>query len=151
MYTVAREIDLDRIGYTYEDFINDYGDKYENYEEKRTIFNILKTGESIHTFLVKNKVSSWFRAMLRAGFDYNSNKTDNIQNTFGVIYVEYDIDKFRLETYDRHIELYGEKEDIEVFRKKYAIDHPVLFEPYKQEWHLAFDGLFAEYIRETQN
>ena len=82
--------------------------------------------------------------IFQTAFDYNSSKTENIQNTFRVNHIGYDIDKFRLETYGRHIELYGKKEELEYFKNKYDTDHLVLFETYKQEWHLAFNGLLAE-------
>ena len=31
--------------YTYEDFLIDYGARYEKYKEKKTLFNILKAGK----------------------------------------------------------------------------------------------------------
>ena len=33
------------------------------------------------------------------------------------------------------------------FREKFKITHPVLYEPIKKKFHLAFDGMLADYLK----
>ena len=50
------------------------------------------------------------------------------------------INTLDFELFDNHLELYGEKENLEEFRIKYNIDCMILPHPKKKMLHLAFDG-----------
>ena len=63
------------------------------------------------------------------------------------IVIEYDISNFEVAFFDKHIELYGEKDDLEAFKKKFKISQKVLWNFQNNTWHLAFKGLLAEKIR----
>ncbi len=84
--------------------------------------------------------------MLKKGLNFNS-ESINSYKIIDILKIEVDVCKFRIDKYPIHIEFFGEKEDLLQFQKTFKIEHDVLFEPIKKEWHLAFDGMLAEYIR----
>ena len=63
------------------------------------------------------------------------------------IIIEYDISNFEVAFFDKHIELYGEKDALEAFKKKFKISQKVLLNFQNNTWHLAFKGLLVEKIR----
>lgn len=139
-------MDLEEVGYTFEDYLKDFKDQAENYKEKRTLFNILKAGYTPSDF-----GGPTFFKMLKEGFNYNSNviKRRGTEEILEVLDIDCNLERYnlKLETYKRHIELYGAKEDLENFQKDFSIKQPVLWEKEKEEWHLAFDGLLCESIK----
>ncbi len=139
------KLDLKDIKYSEEDLIKDYP-QYEKYIEKKTLLNIIKNGYSVE-YLSKENDINVLVAHVWKGFNYNSQKYDGKEDVLKLLKIDYDISNFKLEIYKRHIELYGDKEELEKFREKFSIDRQVLYEKYKEKWHLAFDGLLAEYIK----
>lgn len=139
---LAKVIDIKKIGYTLEDFKHDYP-KYHDFIEIETVFNILSQGISLRDITLTN---SNFNRVLRKGFYYNSTMlhSDEIRK---YIIIHYDISDFKIEFYKNHIELYGDKEKLEEFKKKFNLNEDVFYEKYKESWHLAFKGLLAECIR----
>lgn len=139
-------VDLDDLVYTFEDYLADFKYQADKYMEKRTLFNILKKGCTPGSYS-----SPTFEEYLRKGFNYNSQivKGEDKEKYLDVLEIDCDLEKYnlRLEIYRRHIELYGNKEDLERFQKDFSIKQSVLWEKKKGEWHLAFDGLLCEYLR----
>lgn len=107
------------------------------------MFKILSQGVSLRDVTLEN---SNFNRVLRKGFYYNSTilNPDEIRK---YIVIHYDVSDFKIEFYKNHIELYGNKEKLEEFKKKFNLNEDVFYEKYKESWHLAFKGLLAEYIR----
>lgn len=87
-----------------------------------------------------------FDYYLKKGLNFNSESPnfDKLIDTFGI---KVNYNSFKIDIYSKHIELFGDKEKLINFKEKYGIEHDVLFEPIKNEWHLAFDGFLAEYIK----
>ena len=139
---LAKVIDIKKIGYTLEDFKHDY-QKYKDFVEIESLFKILSQGISLRDIAIFN---SNFHTVLKKGFYYNSTilKSSEIEK---YIVIHYDISAFKIEFYKNHIELYGDKEKLEEFKKKFNLSEDVFYEKYKESWHLAFKGLLAEYIR----
>ena len=139
---LAKVIDIKKIGYTLEDFKHDYP-KYKDFTEIESLFKILSQGISLRDIAIFN---SNFHTVLKKGFYYNSTvlKPSEIEK---YIVIHYDISDFKIEFYKNHIELYGDKEKLEEFKKKFNLSEDVFYEKYKESWHLAFKGLLAEYIR----
>ena len=134
------------VKYTYEDFLKDYSLKYKDFKELRTLFNILTKGCSPTSYLTSN-----FYNFLVKGFNYNFPivKKENLQKLLEVLYIECDLSSYdlKVEKFITHIELYGEKENLEKFKEDYQINQPVLFEKFKEKWHLAFNGILSEYLK----
>lgn len=128
--------------YTYEDFEEDFKEKYRKYKEKRTVYNILIDGMTVSNFLSFNKNIS---LQLYNGFIMESICFSKEQIPY--IAIDYDISKFEVGFFEDHIELYGSKEELDLFKDNYKIEQKVLFEPYKKTWHLAFSGLLSEKIK----
>lgn len=139
---ITKIIDVKKIGYTLEDFKYDYP-KYKDFVEIESVFNILIQGIPLKNAIVSNPN---FNRILRKGFYYNSTMltSDEIRK---YIVIHYDISDFKIEFYKNHVELYGDKEKLEGFKKKFNLNEDVFYEKYKESWHLAFKGLLAEYIR----
>lgn len=146
---ISRNIDFQIINYTYNDFLIDYEEKYKNHVEKKMLFNIFKAGYSPELLKKEFNAESAVYNYLKYGFYYEGTSR-NIHKTMEIMGIKVDISKFNLDIYDSHIELFGAKEDLEIFKTKYNIKREVLFEPYKQNWHLAFNGCLAEYIKMKQ-
>jgi len=144
--SLANKFDLSKIGYTLKMFLEDYP-KYKEFAEKKTIFNILMDGKNIDE-LTKTYETSLLYKHIKNGFDFNSNAY--ISKKEVLKYFEFDIDlsKFKYRIFRRHTELYGSKEDLENFKEQYKINQPVLMEKEMDTWHLAFDGMMNDWIRE---
>lgn len=143
-------VDLDELGYTFKDYLEDFRGQADKYMEKRTLFNILKKG-----YAPGGYSSYTFQEYLRKGFNYNSQivRGGEKERLLDVLDIECVPARYnlRFEVYRRHIELYGDKEDLERFQGDFNIKQPVLWEKRKEEWQLAFDGLLCEYIRHKNN
>ncbi len=48
---IFKRYNNDDIVYTFQDFLKDFGDKYKNYVEIKTVFNILLKGASPSSYL----------------------------------------------------------------------------------------------------
>ncbi len=149
LYSLGRKLELSDISYSVDEFIEDYP-KYNDFVEKASLINVMKTGQTV-SGIMKNYHIGDFYKHIKTGFNYNSRIYKDKNDILSLLAIDYDISKFKLEIYKRHVELYGEKEDLEAFREKFSIDHQVLYEKYKEKWHLAFDGLLAEYIKKDIN
>lgn len=139
---LTRLLDFSNIDYTVEDFKKDYT-KYKDFVEIKTVFNILMKGISLREFRYFNKNIT---SLLKKGFYYNSHIFQSTEIEKYIV-IDYDITPFKIEFYKNHIELYGEKEELENFRNKFKLKECVYYEKYKKSWHLALKGLLAEYIR----
>ncbi|MGL5124076.1 MAG: hypothetical protein ACRC6K_07975 [Fusobacteriaceae bacterium] len=143
---IFKKYDNAAVKYTYEDFLKDYGLRYKEYKELKTLFNILIKGYSPTSYLTSN-----FYNFLVKGFNYNAKivKEENLEKLLDVLHIECSINNYSLilEKHRRHIELYGEKDNLEKFKEDYRIEEPILYEKFKEKWHLAFDGILAEYLR----
>ncbi|WP_308009177.1 hypothetical protein [uncultured Fusobacterium sp.] len=141
---LAKFVSFYFIGYSLQDYIEDYGaDKI--YKEVGYVFQILASGKNIGQIAAENGLTDNFDYMLKKGLNFNSEGI-NSYKIIDILKIEVDISKFKIDKYPIHIELFGEKEDLLQFQKKFKIEHDVLFEPIKKEWHLAFDGMLAEYL-----
>lgn len=144
--TLAKKYNLDKIGYTYEDFKEDYKKEYEHYKELKTVFNILKTGKSPSMYLTQN-----FRNYLVKGFNYNFPlvSKEHLKQALEVIEIECDYKSYnlRLESYQNHIELFGEQKDLEAFRQDFKLDFEIILDKTKEKWHIAFDGILSEFLK----
>lgn len=144
LYNITSYLNIDNLDYSLEDFKKDYP-KLANNKEIPTIFKLYKSGISLRAWGTKfNKDINHLKKQLKGGYIYNST---SIPKEF-LEYVDIDVDtsSFRIEHYKKHIELYGEKEKLEVFREVYSLKEKVYFEKYKNSYHLAFKGFLADYI-----
>lgn len=139
-------IDIDSLDYTFEEYSKDFKEQLKSYTEKKTAFNIFKSGYAPSSFY-----TSTFFKQLTEGFNYNSHVIipQSKEKLLAVIDIDCDLESYdlRLESYKRHIEVYGEKENLKAFKKNFKLKRPILWEKVKEEWHLAFDGLLCEYIK----
>lgn len=128
--------------YTFDDFQKDFGEKYKKHKEIKTIFNILMNGLAVSDFLAFNKniSSQLYNGFIMETIAYSKKQIKYIE-------IDYDISNFKVSFFDTHIELYGDKDDLDKFKTKYKIEQKILFEPYKEVWHLAFSGLLSEKIK----
>lgn len=143
---IVREISFEKLGYTYDDFLVDYHEKYKDHVEKKMIYNVFNAGYNLYSLKKKYNLETQIYNYLKYGFNYEG-ITRNMHMVMGILGVEIDISKFELHKYSTHIELFGDPEELEKFREKYKIKRKVLHEPYRQQWHLAFSGCLAEYIK----
>ena len=144
---LAKFVSFDSINYTLQDYIEDYkADKI--YKEVEYVYQILASGKNIGQIAAENGLTDNFDYMLKKGLNFNS-ESINSYKIIDILKIEVDIHKFRIDKYPIHIELFGEKEDLLEFKEKFKIEREVLFEPIKKSWHLAFNGMVAEYIRKT--
>ena len=139
-------IDLEDLGYTFEDYLEDFEEQANKYVEKKTMYNIIKKGYAPGSFF-----STTFADYLKEGFNYNSKiiNKEGGERILEILDIDCDLEKYnlRLENYKRHVELYGIKEDLESFQKDFNLKQPILWEKKKEEWHLAFGGLLCEWIK----
>ncbi|MDY3059290.1 MAG: hypothetical protein SOR11_04740 [Fusobacterium sp.] len=142
---LAKYISFDEIGYTLDDYISDYkADK--KYKEVKYVFEILRSGKNIGQLAKENDMTDQLDYILKHGFDFNSNGL-NLYKVIDIFKIKVDIKKMELEKFENHIELYGEEKELINFREKFKITHPVLYEPIKKKFHLAFDGMLADYLK----
>ena len=139
--TVVMRVDIPT-DYTYEDFLIDYGARYEKYKEKKTLFNILKAGKVMRQMSIEAGLLD--NAVLLCVYNGFTDKAEAfplilpyMKETFEIKEI---INTLDFELFDNHLELYGKRENLEEFRIKYNIDCMILPHPKKKMLHLAFDG-----------
>lgn len=138
---ITQKINLKDI-YSYKDFLKDFGVKFSKIKEKATLYNFLMNGISVSDFL-KSDANIYKQLCDHFYMESKTFSKEQIQ----YIAIEYDISNFEVAFFDKHIELYGEKDDLEAFKKKFKISQKVLWNFQNNTWHLAFKGLLAEKIR----
>lgn len=136
--------------YTYEDFIEDYGEKYKNYKEKRNLYSfLLKAPKSMRQLSIENGLleTSIVNYFLK-GF------TDKAEGFNVILPYLWDTEELRKDMktldykiFDTHIEIYGEKQRLEEFKEKYNIPYKIIFHSKLEVWHLAFDGKIEKIIK----
>ena len=151
LHLLFNKIDLEiEIGYTYEDVLIDYKDILEKFQEKKAVYNIWKMGYSINGYSKVSGTGSQLHKILTKGEHIMQKETRiKLADIF-----EYSVDIEDLKSFEvickpKFCKLIGEKDDLFYFKEKYDLDYPVL--PYYNTWHLAFDGVIAEKIREVVN
>ncbi len=149
LYRIARNVNLDLIGYTLDDCLVDYKVQLLNKKEKRAIFEIWKQGESIYTYMKKHNLSSTLQSFLKHGINYNSNFR-NYKYLAKLLKLDLPLNKFKIKIYDTHIELFGEKDNLIELRDKYKLEYDVIWEKEAKSYHLAFKGILYEYIKIEQ-
>lgn len=146
MDVIAKGVSFESIDYTLQDYIRDYN-KDKIYKELWMVFEIYKQGFKIEEFMREYSLPAHFRNIIRYGLDYNTTMKNGYK-LINLFKIRVDASKFEVDkSYETHIELFGIKEELEAFKTEFKIEHSVLFEPLKKSWHLAFDGMLAEYIR----
>lgn len=145
---IAKFVSFNFINYTLEDYIKDYSsDKI--YKEVEYVYQILASGKNIGKIAVENGLSDNFDYMLKNGINFNSEGI-NSYKIIDILKIQVDISKFKVDKYPIHIELFGEKEELQKFKETFNLKYDVLYEPIKKSWHLAFDGMLAEYLRKEK-
>lgn len=146
---ISSRIDVSKLEYSLDDFKVDYEHMYKEHKEVEMIFALFIKGLAPNTLKKKYNLETMIYSHLKYGFDYNSTSR-NLHLVLKQLGVEVNISRFTIDFYKTHIELFGLKEDLESFKKKYNIKYDIYWEPYRESWHLAFNGCLAEYIREEQ-
>lgn len=139
---IGKYIDLESVNYTYEDYEKDYPEKVSNYSESKVLYNIEKTGRALTSF------PAAVVAAVRIGINYNYLilKDKDLREEF-LEYLDISLDyKLDFESFEIHTEAYGEYEELERFKSDYEIKNEIIFEKYKEKWHLAFSGIISEYV-----
>lgn len=147
---LCEKIDVERIGYFYEDFLQDYKLQIAKYKEKEILYNIWKQGFSVYKYSIKVglKKNSLYR-ILRKGREIVKDDTKyKLLDTFKVDYDLTDLQAFQVEVFHEYCKLYGEKNELEKFTEKYKIDFPVLY--YNGKYSVAFNGWFFKVIQHSQ-
>lgn len=140
------KIDFSEINYTFEDFLKDYDNIYGEYKEKKMIYNIFKSGHSLTSLKKKYNLKSYLLNYFKKDFFYES-KSENLHKLMHLLEINVPLEDFKIKIYDSHIELFGTKEQLNEFKQLFSIAKPILYEPYEDKWHLAFNGCLAEYIK----
>ena len=144
--SISSKINLLELCYTMEDFFIDYKEINDKYIEKNMYYNLFLKGLTINQIKNKFNLETQIYSYLLRGFNYNG-VTRNIHLVFDLLGITVDTSPFIVDLYKTHIELFGEKEDLEKFKDRYNIKWELWYEPYRKSWHLAFNGCLAEYIR----
>lgn len=145
---IAKIISFDEIGYCLEDALLDYC-LNKKYKEYVLVFELLKRGTNIKATATKFGLSDNFDYMLKKGLNFES-KGVNSKKIIDIFNINVDISLFTLDKYDTHIEIFGDRENLIKFKEKYQISKEVIYEPFKNSWHLAFNGMLADWIRENK-
>lgn len=144
MYNITSYLSIDNLEYSLEEFKKDYP-KLANNKEVATFFKLYKNGLSLHHWGEKfERDTHYLKKQLKNGYIYNSISIP--KEFFKYVDIDIDISDFTIEFYKKHIELYGDREKLETFRRKFSLKEKVYFEKYKNSYHLAFKGFLAEYI-----
>lgn len=146
IHILVKYIAFKEIGYSSTDLAEDYPELKNKYKEFEIVYKILSMKKSINEFKEEIGLTDSFDYYLKKGFNFNS-ESPNFYKLIDIFKIKVDYKDFKIDTYSNHIELFGEKEKLSNFKEKYNIDHSVLLDPIKNEWHLAFDGFLAEYIK----
>lgn len=150
--TIANRIEIK--DYTFEDFMEDYGEKYKNYKEKKNLYNfLLKAPKSMRQLSIENGLlDTTIVNYFLKGF------TDKAEGFNVIIPYLWDTEELRKDMktldykiFDTHVEIYGEKEKLEVFKEKYNIPYKIIFHSKFEIWHLAFDGRVEKIIKYIKN
>lgn len=142
---ISRAIPFEKIVYSHEDFLEDFGDKYNGHIEKEMLYNTFKKGKAPGGLIREFDLDSTIYHYYKTGFNYHG-KAKNIHLVFHILGIEVDVTSFEVDIFKSHIELFGEKNLLESFKDKYSLPQEILWEPYREKWHLAFDGCLAKYI-----
>ena len=139
-------VDFSELNYTFEDFLKDYDRIYGNYKEKKMIYNIFKNWHSLNSLRKVYDLECGVYNYFKKNFFYES-KSRNLHKLMHLLEIDVPLDNLKVKIYDTHIELFGTKERLNEFKQLFSITKPILYEPYEEEWHLAFNGCLAEYIK----
>lgn len=147
VYSILETFTFKELGYSFDDFLKDgYGDCIK---EKKAMYLILSEYKSIQSFCEIHSIKKQnFYILLTKGIEKLPKSLIEKKEIFMKYFeMEYDISNFKVEYYKKHIELFGNPEQLKTFKEKHKIICPVRYEPIKESWHLAFDGPLAEYIK----
>lgn len=148
-YILCQKIDVEQeLGYTFEDFVDDFKDTLKKFNEPELVYKIWKQGESLIGFGRKRGISqnTMYRATKRGRKSLGQNFKYQLLDSFEITVDIDDIKNFRLELHDEFAKLFGDKIELENLAKKYEIDYPVLY--YNDEYSIAFDGWFYRYLKD---
>ncbi|MBR8701319.1 hypothetical protein IX317_001121 [Fusobacterium sp. DD29] len=141
----AKIFNLDKIKYTVEDAIKDYNiDK--SYKQYKYAFKIFKKGYSIRGISEKYGLTDALSYQLKREINFTS-KAINSHYIIDILDIKVDISNFTFDIYEDHLELFGDKNDLIKFKEKYNINYDIIFEPFKKQWHIAFDGMLCDWIK----
>lgn len=149
LFTVFKICDIEKeIGYTFEDFCNDYPSVISKYKFPKFYYNICKKGMSISQYSKAKGISD---GVIYKLFMHGCDKTTEEMKVIlsDILEIEFskdDLNIFEVVVEEDYCKLIGLEEELEVFKKKYNIDYPVL--PLGQKFHLAFDGSIFNKISE---
>jgi hypothetical protein len=149
LHEIAKHINLDIIGYTFEDCLIDYSSKLKDQKEKLIVWKIWKKGYSIYSFQIKYNISNSFQKFLREGINYNS-EVKGQNHIINLLETDLDFTNIKIVFYNSHIELFGEEKRLLKIRDEYNLSYDVIWEKEEKSYHLAFAGLLSEYIRKDQ-
>lgn len=144
--TLPKYIDFKELGYSSADLAEDYPELKATYKEFEIVYKIFLMKKSINEFKEELGLTDAFDYYLKRGINFNS-ESPNFYKIIDILKIPIKYKDFKIDIYPNHIELFGDKQKLIDFKEKYEIEHPVLLEPIKNEWHLAFDGFLAEYIK----
>lgn len=148
-YILCQKIDVEQeLGYTFEEFVDDFKDTLKKFNEPELVYKIWKQGESLIGFGRKRGISqnTMYRATKRGRKSLGQNFKYQLLDSFEITVDIDDIKNFRLELHDEFAKLFGDKIELENLAKKYEIDYPVLY--YNDEYSIAFDGWFYRYLKD---
>lgn len=151
IYSILNYFSFKELNYSFEDFITDgYG---ENLKEKRALYLILSEYRSIKYFCEIHDIErKEFYVALGKGIEKLPKSLYSKKDIFMKYFeIEYNIKDFEVVFYKKHIELFGNPDKLKKFKEKHNIIYPVRYDPIKEAWHLAFDGVLAEYIKYKEN
>lgn len=147
VYSILKYFSFQDLNYSFEDFITDgYG---EGVKEQKALYLLLCEYDSVNNFCEVHGIEKeTFYILLRKGIEKLPKSLYEKKDTFMKYFeLEYDISCFKVDYYKKHIELFGNPEQLKAFKEKHGIPYPVRYEPVKEAWHLAFNGPLAEYIK----
>lgn len=148
-YILCQKIDVEQeLGYTFEEFVDDFKDTLKKFNEPELVYKIWKQGESLIGFGRKRGISqnTMYRATKKGRKSLGQNFKYQLLDSFEITVDIDDIKNFRLELHDEFAKLFGDKIELENLAKKYEIDYPVLY--YNDEYSIAFDGWFYRYLKD---
>lgn len=148
-YILCQKIDVEQeLGYTFEEFVDDFKDTLKKFNEPELVYKIWKQGESLIGYGRKRGISqnTMYRATKKGRKSLGQNFKYQLLDSFEIEVDIDDIKDFRLELHDEFAKLFGDKIELENLAKKYEIDYPVLY--YNNEYSIAFDGWFYRYLKD---
>lgn len=133
---------LDKIKYTYEDFIIDFENDIKGYKETKILFKIWCLRYNIKDYAKFIGVSY---STLSSGF-INGFIGSTLLEATATIFDEKDIVDLKLDFGEGYCKLIGSNERLVFIREKYKREYPIL--SYKDKLnHIAFDGPFYNYLK----